>query len=407
MRTLANWLILTGALCSVCGCAGDKADTPQGSSGSANSGEPVFAIESMVIAQGEGQNSASYVLLTHSLETQEAFTLDSALEIPGYAPVDSVGGRLYAGSGDGPTLTAYDVSEDLGWSEVPPPLSFGNFTSTSLEGQVLVDTTHAFVALNDKNYVSWNPSTLSIGTSLPLSNSIPSKRGALSVQRGYGHETVGNSIYQPYYWSDATYQSYSLESQIAVLDAASSKFTTVMDAPCPHLHITTADEDGNLYFSNGVASIASAVLDPDQPRNCMVRVNPGKSEIDPAFTIDFKDLAQGREGSNFFYIGKGVGFFNVYHAEREDKSDPAYADVMYSGNYHLWMLDLTTMSAKIMDGIDFTGGQFVAFHLAGRVFVAVPNSNYTSTAVYEVLATGTAEKRFDVQGWAFKMLQVR
>jgi len=400
MRAFCVWLLLGGALT---GCASDN-DTPQGGSGSGV--EPVFAIESLVFGQSEGESSTSYALLTHSLDTQEALTLDSAHEFAGYAPLDAVGGRLYAGSGEAPTVTGFDVSDDLAWDELGT-VSFGNFTSAAIEGDVLVDTKRAFVALNDKNYVSWNPSTFSIGDTVPLSDSIPDKRGTFTVQRGYGHETIGNLIYQPYYWSDDEFQSYSQESQIAVLDAAKSKFGAVLDAPCPHLHITTQDEDGNLYFSNGAASIASAVLDADQPRNCMVRVKRGDNQIDSSFTVDFKDLAEGREGSNFFYIGKGVGFFNVYHAERDDKSDPAYADVMYSANYHLWTLDLKTMSAKIMDGIDFTGGQYVAFHLDGRVYVAVPNANYSSTAVYEVLTSGSAEKRFDVQGWAFKMLQVR
>ncbi|HEY0467404.1 MAG TPA: hypothetical protein VGC79_24560 [Polyangiaceae bacterium] len=406
MKSLVNWLRLTGMVWAISGCASDPGDNPIGGAGNGGTDEPVFAIESLVFGQSEGESSTSYVLLTHSLETQDALTLDSAREFPGYAPLDAIGGRLYAGSGEKPTITGFDVSDELVWSQIDT-VSFGNFTSASIEGNVLVDAERGFVALNDKNYVSWNPSTLSIGSSVPLSDAIPSKRGALSVQRGYGHEIVGNSIYQPYYWSDDTFQSYSQQSQIALLDAAKNEFGAVMDAPCPHLHITTSDEDGNLYFSNGAASIASAVLDSEQPRNCMVRVNKGKSAIDSSFTVDFKELAEGREGSNFFYIGKGVGFFNVYHAERDDKSDPAYGDIMYSPNYHLWTLDLKTMSAKIMDGIDFTGGQYVAFHLAGRVFVAVPNGLYSSTAIYEVLANGTAEKRFDVQGWAFKMLQVR
>jgi hypothetical protein len=80
---------------------------------------------------------------------------------------------------------------------------------------------------------------------------------------------------------------------------------------------------------------------------------------------------------------------------------------MYSASYHLWTLDLATMEAKMMDGIDYTGGQYVAFHLGERVFVAVPNAAYSSTAIYEVNDAGVAEKKFDVQGWAFKMLKVR
>jgi len=388
------------------GCSDGSDAANAGGGGGGNSGEPVYAIESLTFGMNEGDSSTSYIILLDSLDTQDEVTLDNGRELPGYAPLDTVGGKLYAGSGEQPIVTPLEIADDLTWNELET-LSFINYTTAPLQGYVMVDSKSAFAVLNDQNYVGWDPTALTTGKVLDLPSSIPQTRGELTLQRGYGHEIVDKSVYQPYYWADKSFQVYSQESQIAVLDAASSKFTSVIDAPCPHLHITTQDENGNLYFSNGIASIGSAVLDPAQPRNCMVRVKNGATGVDQAFTVDFKDLAEGREGSNFFYVGRDIGFFNVYHAERDDKEDPAYSDVMYSANYHLWTLDLKTMTAKIMEGIDFSGGQYVAFHLGERVFVAIPNGQYTSTAVYEITAAGAAEKRFDVQGWAFKMLQVR
>ncbi len=402
MRAL-KLCLFAASLATLVSC-GDATDTSD--RGGGNSVEPLYAIESLIFGMNEGDSSTSYVLLLGSLDSQEQVKLDNGREFPGYAPLDAFGGKLYAGSGEEPKLTPFEIADDLAWNELDT-VSFSNYTSAPLQGNVLVDSKHAFAALDDQSYVTWNPADLSIGAALDLPSSIPQSRGELTLARGYGHEVVGKSVYQPYYWADKSFQSYSQESQIAVLDASSSKFTSVIDAPCPHLHITTQDESGNLYFSNGNASIPSAVLDANQPRNCLVRIKKGESALDEAFTVDFKDLADGREGSNFFYVGKDMGFFNVYHAEREDKQDPAYGDVMYSANYHLWTLDLKTMTAKIMEGIDFSGGQYVAFHLSDRVFVAIPNGSYTSTAVYEITAAGTAEKRFDVEGWAFKMLQVR
>jgi hypothetical protein len=398
--------LFSACVAGLVGCGGSSDASNTGAAGGGNSGKPVYAIESLTFGMNEGDSSTSYVLLLDSLDTQAEVKIDNAVELPGYAPLDTIGGKLYAGSGEEPTVTPLEVADDLSWTALDH-VSFGNYTSAPLQGYVMVDPQQSFVALNDQNWVSWNPTALATGAVLELPSSIPQTRGELTLQRGYGHEIVGKSVYQPYYWADKSFQSYSQESQIAVLDAASSKFTSVIEAPCPHLHIATQDESGNLYFSNGNASIASAALDPAQPRNCIVRVKKGATSLDEAFTVDFKDLAEGREGSNFFYVGNDVGFFNVYHAERDDKQDPAYNDVMYSASYHLWTLDLKTMTAKIMDGIDFSGGQYVAFHLGDRVFVAIPNGAYSSTAVYEITAAGAAEKRFDVQGWAFKMLKVR
>ena len=39
--------------------------------------------------------------------------------------------------------------------------------------------------------------------------------------------------------------------------------------------------------------------------------------------------------------------------------------------------------------------------------VGLPKGDYSSTAVYEILPNGTAEKRFDVQAWMFHMFRVR
>ena len=386
---------------------GAAGETAAGGAAGARPAAPLYAIESLVFGMNEGDSSTSYVMLLDSLDRSAEVTLDSGREFPGYAPVDSVGGKLYAGSGEAPTITSFEISPELTWKELDA-VSFANFTSASLDGNVLVDSKHGVVALGDKNWVSYDPAALAVGDLIQLSADIPETRGELTAQRGYGHELSGTTIYQPYYWSDATFQKYAQQSQIAVFDANKSEFTNVIDAPCPHLHITTADDAGNMYFSNGAASIGSAVLDADQPRNCLVRLEKGATAIDEAFTIDFAYLTDGREGSNFFYIKDGLGFFNVYHAERDELSaDTAYSTVMYSSSYHLWTLDLTTMTAKIMDGIDFTGGQYVAFHLGERVFIAVPKGDYSSTAIYEVTAAGAAERKFDVQGWAFKMLKVR
>lgn len=384
------------------------AGTPDGAAGAPQDQESaLYVIESLRTAASSSETSMSYAILLDTLDRSAEVKLSSGREFPGYAPVDTIDGKIYVASGESPTITGYEIGAGSEWNELDE-VSFANFTTASLEGNVLVDAARGVVALGDKNWVSYDPSEFKIGDLIELSSDVPGERDGLLVQRGYGHEIVGSRIYQPFYWSDAMFQTFSQESQIAVYDLDDAEFSNVIDAPCPHLHITTTDEDGNMYFSNGAFSVASAVLDAEHPRNCMVRVKAGATSIDEDFTIDFKDLTDGREGSNFFYIKDGLGFFMVYHAERDELgSDAAYGQVAYSPSYHLWTLDLKTMEAKIMDGIDYTGGQFVAYRLGERTFVTVPNADYSATAIYEVNADGAAEKKFDVQGWAFKMLKVR
>lgn len=368
---------------------------------------PVYAIESLIFGD---QGRFSYVTLLPSLDEQPEVLLDDAREFAEYAPADTHDGMIVVGSGEAPTLTGYTISDRGAWIE-EETISFARYTSSPLEASVFVDADKALVPFDRINHVTWDPTTFTIGAEIGAPSEIPLTRGEageLNVTRGYGHALRGDTLFQPYYWSDETFDLYAPVSQVSVIDTAGDRVASVIDVPCPHLHITTQDEDGNIYFSNGQGSIAAAVLVESQAPNCLARINAGTNTLDQSSVVRFRDLTEGREGSNFFYIGDGVGFFNVYHAERDDITpETSFADVDFSSSYHLWILDLETMEARMMDGIDFAGGQFVAFRIDERSYVAVPTPDYARTAVYEVFSSGRAEKRFDVQGWAFKMFRVR
>jgi hypothetical protein len=368
---------------------------------------PLYAVESLIFGD---QGRFSYVALLPSLEEQPEVLLDDAREFPEYAPADAHGGMIVVGSGEAPTLTGYAISDSGDWIEAQT-VSFARYATQALEASVYVGADKAYVPFDRTNHVTWNPATFTIGAEVGAPPGIPLTRGAngeLAVTRGYAHALRGDTLFQPYYWADQTFDLYAPVSQVSVIDTAGDRVASVVDVPCPHLHITTQDEDGDIYFSNGQGSIAAAVLDEDQPANCFARIAAGSTALDAGSIVRFRDLTGGREGSNFFYIGDGVGFFNVYHAERDDITpETSFADIDFSSSYHLWTLDLATMEARIMDGIDYAGGQFLAFRIDERSYVAVPTSDYARTAVYEVFSSGRAEKRFDVQGWAFKMFRVR
>ena len=150
------------------------------------------------------------------------------------------------------------------------------------------------------------------------------------------------------------------------------------------------------------------MLSAAEPRNCFARIKAGETALDTAFTTRFRDITGGREGSNFYYIGDDVALINVYHAERDTiTADTTFADIDYSPNYHLWTFNLRTMQAAPVAGLDYGGGQFAAFRIDARTFIAIPSADYSTTAVYEVLPSGAAEKRFDTGGWTFKMFRVR
>lgn len=393
------------ALATACALLPAACDGDGGDGGPPIPGDgPLYAVESLIFGD---QGRSSYIALLPSLESQPRVLLETAREFPEYAAADSLDGMIVVGSGEAPTFTGYTISDSGDWIE-EETISFARYSSAALAASVYVSADEAYVPFDGTNHITWNPQTFTIETEVGAPSEIPLTRDDLAVTRGYAHALRDATLFQPYYWADSTFHVYAPISQVSVIDTAADRVESVVDVPCPHLHLTTQDEEGNIYFSNGQGSIAAAVLDAEQPQNCFARINAGTKTLDESSIVYFRDLTDGREGSNFFYIGDGVGFFNVYHAERDDITpDTEFADIDFSANYHLWILDLQTMEARPMDGIDYAGGQFTAFRIDDRSYVAIPTADYSSTAVYEVFSDGRAEKRFDVQGWAFKMFRVR
>lgn len=379
--------------------------TDSGAVDAPSSSKPIYALGILVFGNGA---QTTYLQLLDSFDTQPNVTLASAREFAGYAAASASDGKLIVSSGDAPKITRYAIDEDKRWTE-EATLGFGNYSQTPLTQSIYVSNTQAYAPFDALGYVAWNPSTFTIGAEVPQPKDIPLERDGLGVYRGYASIVSGTYAYQPFYFMNSTFTQLGKTSIIGVLDAKTSTWIATPNVDCPHMHLTTKDDDGNMYFSPGQYSVPLAVLDANFPRNCMVRIKPGQTTLDPDFgSVKFADLAGGREGSNFFYVGNGIGFFNVFHAERENIGPTTSPNtITYSANYHLWTYDLKTKVAAIMPGIDYSGGQYTSYRIDDRVFVAIPAGNYGSTAVYEITKSGTAEKRFDTQGWTFNMFRIR
>lgn len=366
--------------------------------------EPVYVIESMIFGD-TGQTS--YLALLPTLDRTETVEFSDAREFAAYAPADPWEGTLLVNDGEAPKVTQFEVTDDGAWIQ-GDTLALSDLTSQPLERNIPVSSDKAYIPFEKTNFIAWNPDTFEKGEEIGAPKEIPVMRGDLLANRGYSHELRGSTLFQPYYFATADYSKYSQESQISVIDTEADEVTKVLDAPCPHLHITTHDAAGNVYLSNGMGSIPAAVTSGGKLHNCFVKIPAGEDTIDESATVNFRDLTDGREGSNLFFISDTLALFNVYHAERDDLGDEPDPDkIDYSENYHLWTYDFETQEAKLMEGIDYSGGQSVVFPVDDRVIVTVPAADYSSTEVYEVSPQGNAKKLFDVNGWAFKLFRLR
>ncbi len=395
-------LCALGLLALILGCASEDDDSPRG-----GGTEPLYAVESLIFGD-EGR--FSYVALLPELEVRDRVPLSEAREFPEYAQADALDGRLIVSSGDEPTLTSYEVSDDGEWIE-GDAISFSKYMSVPVDTSIYVSSEKAFVPVDTTSWVTWNPETFELGEEIAAPEGIPLTRGEsgeLTVWRGHSYELRDRTLFQPYYWADEAFHAYSDESVVSVIDVENERVKAVFESPCPHVHISSRDAAGNLYFSNGQGSIAAALLTPGHAKNCFFRVNAGEETIDESSITYFSDLTAGREGSNVFVVDETLAIFNVYHAELDEIGEETEFDAVdYSESYHLWTLDLETFEAKPMEGIDYSGGQVVAYRIDGRLLLTIPAPDYSETAVYEISSDGRPEKLFDVEGWAFKLFRVR
>lgn len=215
-------------------------------------------------------------------------------------------------------------------------------------------------------------------------------------------------VFQPFYWPDADYYYFYPASQIAVYSAADDSLVDVLEAPCAGLDVATRDDEGNLYVSNWVFSVAAAELEEDGQQNCAVRIPAGETAIDADWTRSLSEITGGRPTAALRYVGDGVYTLAVFHEELTETGEATTADAFGLGaNWKLWTVNLDDMTGAPVEGIERMAGGYYSFTFDGRTFVLLPDADYLNTEVYELLADGSAVLRFSAQGWIYQFVKIR
>ncbi|MFP2903882.1 MxcI [Pyxidicoccus sp. 3LFB2] len=398
--TTASTLVLAAVLTG-CGDDNDKKPPEPGPQD-----KPVYSLATSVFSQA---GSATYVSVFDSLDVT-GLDLEKAREHSGFATIGAVDGMLFVGSGEAPELTRYNVADDGSLTEAGK-LSFANYglASAPLYLNHFVDSSSAYMVLEESRRIVWNPSTMQISGPAEAPG-LEREREGLVVKSSYDRAMVaqGGYSFQPFYWTDGAYYDFLPTSQIAVYSHADDRLVKLLDAPCPGLDVATQDEDGNIYFSNWVFSAAAPVLEDDAPETCVVRIKAGEQAIDAAWTRSLAAMVGGRQTAAFRYLANGVGVVAVFHEENVTINDQTEPTVITGGNHwKLWRVNLSSGTAAPVEGLDFIAGGYYAFRIEGRTFLLLPTSDYAKTAVWELGVDGAAVKRFETLGWAYQFVKVR
>ncbi|MCY1017463.1 MxcI [Pyxidicoccus sp. MSG2] len=401
LRRIASSTLVLAAVLTGCDEDPDKTPTDAGTED-----KPVYSLATSVFSQA---GSATYVSVFDSLDVT-GLDLEKAREHSGFATIGAVDGMLFVGAGEGPELTRYTVGDDGSLTEAGK-LSFASYglTSSPLYLNTFVDSSSAYMSLEETKRIVWNPSTMQIAGTAEAAG-LAREREGLVAKSSYDRARVVRDGYsfQAFYWTDGNYYDFLPSSQIAVYSNADDSLVKLIDAPCPGLDVATQDEAGNLYFSNWVFSAAAPVLEDDAPATCAVRIKKGELALDTGWTKSLSAMVGGRQTAAFRYLGNGVGVVAAFDKEHAGITAESQPNVVTGGNHwKLWRVNLETGTGAPVEGLDYIAGGYYAFLIEGRTFLLLPTADYAKTSVWELGVNGAAVKRFETTGWAYQFVKVR
>ena len=273
--------------------------------------------------------------------------------------------------------------------------------------QIFISPSKAYLTNGNKEYVVWNPSTLTITGTIPLP--VLAQREGIDGNFGMDRGTAlrGNLLFHTANWFD--YEGYKmLDSRVAIFDVETDSLVDLLENPCPNFDIATSDDAGNLYFSNWVYS-PGATLVNDQAQACVGRIAAGEDVFDASWSLKMADVTEGREAAALGYLGGSEGLLSVFHDERVTY-DPSTGDIfsyLFGANWHLWTVDLVSKAAHEITAIDWNGGGYYSYRIDGKTYVLSPGSDYKTTTVYEVSGDGSVTQILHTRGWSTRLFKLR
>lgn len=393
--------VLVGLALSTAGCGASSDDGPS----VPGRYERLYAAMSIT---WNDQGNTGYLSLFPNLERDE-LGLEDALELPGWPGVYASNGKLLISDGESPTMTSYGVDED-GSIKEEAAVGFSHYGAEYAEsGFISEDKAYLF---SDEGVV-WDPAAMAVTRTFELPV-IEDREGGqewkgLSVGRALAARD--NRAYVATNWANWGSYEVSEDSLIVVIDTDKDEVIGTISVPCPYVDVATLDDDGYVYFSNWTYSVVQT-LAQGKRKACAVRIAPGEDELDASWALTFADVTGGHEGAALRYVGAGKAVFAAYDETRLEK-DPADYGEDYAGeladlsNWKLWMIDLQTLEAAPVDGLDWMSGGYYMSRVDEGAFVLAPNDDYTSTSLYHLSPGGTADFRFEVRGWVLGLVQVR
>ena len=393
------------------GNGGEAQDPLPGGAGGAG-GAPdveapaVYALTTQVFGETEDN---SYVLLTDKLNADSELSLDDAVvEIAGRAlgtgPENS--GLLFVAGELAPTITRYELNDQgklAGGSSVSflgkGITSFGEYGG---QFQYISPTKAYWFDGPTAQIVVWNPSTMKVTSSLPLTG-LAAANQVLSFTAAPLRD--GDKLYSFAAWREGL--AITPRAAVVVVDTKTDEVKVVEDTRCGYARDGVLS-DGMIYISTEAFGSAAHYLDGTNPKPCLLRFDTSDNTFDATFKVELSSLFDGSSAGSLVVGPDNQAFLRVLNAEEipDGVTNPrVLASVAAWDWYKLTPGDEPEVSK--VAGATLAGGSVLPFQLGERRFAPLFIGG-EETEFLELTADGPSRgKAITIPGLVFSAVKLK
>jgi hypothetical protein len=358
-----------------------------------------------------GENATTYIVARDEISAG-TLSLDDGVVVPGRAIAASSGedGYVFVGSGDGPSVTRYEVNSK---NELVkgPVVSFEGKGVASIgeyqtQFQFISETKAYYFDAKSAQVVVFNPQKMTVTSSIDLKElSSPSHIVAFSS----APTRRGSEVVMPVGFRSLNNAQIIKEAAVVLIDSEDDSFTIARDTRCGYVRDAVTLADDTIYlateaYGSAVHRLSSANAEPP----CLLRIPAGKQTFDGAFHVQLNDLADGKTVGSLVALASGKAYVKVLDEKLTMITPMTSARALASATAWTWSEikfgDSPTLKAA--PALPPTAGSVISFKGEDTLLVA-EFVNFSESTKLRNLSDGSGDVATSSEGLLFSVAQVR
>lgn len=390
------------ALAAVAACA-DDANRATG-----DDGQPRFLVFSTVDTDDA---RLGYFAMTTSLDGDVPIDISKGIEEAG-------GGRLYVepgvgtfmiGSGETPSITRYEVSDDGAFVR-GETISFANQGVSNLADNAILFIDASTAYFRDRaqlQLIRFDPTRMEIVDTFPIEGVA---REGFSANFGTAIRREDGVYFPMSYYDPNDYGHVPEQSVLVRLDPDTGETTVTSDSRCTSLE-KGIEVDGDAYWFSSESNALGWRADPPRKGSrpdCALRVRAGETSFDPTYMLDVTTRTGGTPSLAAVPAGGSGIWFRVLDESLTPVPEEAeVSDIAGLAGWQWQLLDVASDAPATRNDDRPPGGYYTyGFVVDGRSFTTESSADYSSTKLIEITSAGF-EPRAEVVGTVRGLARIR